>query len=185
MSKPRVTVELEPRLKGLMRRAQAGDAQAWRELLSELAERLDGFFARRLGPAHVGDLEDLVQETLLAIHRRRATYDPGQPFTAWAYAIARYKLIDHWRRRRIRNHVPLEFVEETLWAEPDEGAEARLDLERLLVALPERQRQLVRDVKLEGLSMAEAGARAGMSEGAAKVAVHRAMLVLAARSREA
>lgn len=178
-----MTVDLEPRLNALMRRAQAGEAAAWRELLSELAERLAVYFGRRLSQDHAADLEDLVQETLLAIHRRRATYDPNQPFTAWAYAVARYKLIDFWRRRRIRGHVPLEFVEDSLWEEPDLSAEARLDLERLLVVLPERQQRLVRDVKIEGLSLAEAGARAGISEGAAKVALHRAMAALSARTR--
>ncbi|HET6970782.1 MAG TPA: sigma-70 family RNA polymerase sigma factor, partial [Phenylobacterium sp.] len=92
-----MSVDLEPRLNALMRRAQAGEAAAWRELLSELAERLAVYFGRRLSQDHAADLEDLVQETLLAIHRRRATYDPGQPFTAWAYAVARYKLIDYLR----------------------------------------------------------------------------------------
>lgn len=174
-------IDLEIRLSALMRRAQGGEAAAWRDLLRELAERLGAYFGRRLGPAHAADLEDLVQETLLAIHRRRATYDAAQPFTAWAYAIARYKLIDFWRRRRLRAHLPLESVEETLWEEPDLSAEARLDLERALMILPERQQRLVRDVKIEGLSLAEAGARAGISEGAAKVALHRAMGVLAAR----
>jgi RNA polymerase sigma-70 factor (ECF subfamily) len=178
-----VSVDLEPRLNALMRRAQAGEASAWRELLAELAERLSVYFGRRLAQDHAADLEDLVQETLLAIHRRRATYDPSQPFTAWAYAVARYKLIDFWRRRRVRGHVPLEFVEDTLWEDADLSAEARLDLERLLVTLPERQQRLVRDVKIQGLSLAEAGARAGMSEGAAKVALHRAMAALAARAR--
>ena len=175
-------VDLELRLHALMRRAQAGEAAAWRALLTELYERLGVYFGRRLGPAHAADLEDLVQETLLAIHRRRVTYDASQPFTAWAYAIARYKLIDFWRRNRIRGTVPLEAVEGTLWEEPDLSAEARLDLEKALAVLPARQQKLVRDVKIEGLSLAEAGARAGISEGAAKVALHRAMMALAAKA---
>ena len=173
--------EVETRLNLLMRRAQAGDAAAWRQALGELSTRLTQYFSRRLSPEHAQDLEDLVQETLLAIHTRRVTYDPAQPFTAWAYAMARYKLIDFWRRRRTRGHVPLESVEDTLWA-PDDGApEARLDLERMLAILPERQRHLLWDVKITGLSLAEAGGRAGMTEGAAKVALHRAMAALTLR----
>lgn len=179
-----MTVELETRLKALMRSAQAGDTAAWRELLGELAQRLTVFFARRLGPDRAADTEDLVQETLLAIHRRRATYDAAQPFTAWAYAVARYKLIDFWRRRRIRAALPLESFEDSLWAPPDASSDARLDLERVLDVLPERQQRLVRDVKIVGLSLAEAGARAGMTEGAAKVSLHRAMAALTARMRE-
>lgn len=164
-----------------MRRAQAGEAAAWRLLLNELSQRLSIYFARRLGAEHTADLEDLVQETLIAIHTRRVTYDAAQPFTAWAYAIARYKLIDYWRRRKIRVHVPLEHVEDSLWEAPDLSGESRMDLERILADLPERQRRLIADVKIEGLSLAEAGARAGISEGAAKVALHRAMTTLVAR----
>lgn len=177
-----MTADLEPRLRALMRRAQEGDAGAWRELLGDLSHRLTAYFTRRLGPGQDADVEDLVQDTLLAIHRRRVTYDAAQPFTAWAHAIARYKLIDFWRRRRLRVHVPLATVEDSLWAPPD-GAEARMDLERVLTLLPERQQRLVRDVKIEGLSLAEAGARAGVSEGAAKVALHRALAALTARMR--
>jgi RNA polymerase sigma-70 factor (ECF subfamily) len=112
----------------------------------------------------------------MAIHRRRMTYDPAQPFSAWAYAVARYKLIDHWRRGRIRKHVPIDDVVDWLAdsSTAEEGA-TRADLDRILATLPERQRQLIRDVKLSGLSLAEAGAKAGMTEGAAKVALHRAM----------
>jgi RNA polymerase sigma-70 factor (ECF subfamily) len=178
-----VTIEIEPRLNALMRRAQAGEAAAWRELLGVLSGRLTIYFGRRLSTAQAADLEDLVQETLLAIHRRRETYDPAQPFTAWAHALARYKLIDFWRRRRLRVHVPLDDAAEALWSAPDAGAEARMDLDRVLGGLPERQRTLVRDVKVEGLSLAEAGARAGISEGAAKVSLHRAMAALTARMR--
>ncbi|MBJ7411906.1 MAG: sigma-70 family RNA polymerase sigma factor [Phenylobacterium sp.] len=173
--------EVEQRLKALMLRAQAGDGQAWRELLTLLSARLAVYFRRRLGADLADEADDLVQETLLAVHGRRMTYDPSQPFTAWAYAVARYKLIDHWRRRRVRRHVPLDEVAETLWAEADGGAEAAADLDRLLGDLPARQEQLVRGVKIEGLSLAEAGARFGMTEGAAKVSLHRALKALMAK----
>lgn len=173
-----VAADLEDHLRALMVRGQAGDAGAWRELLSALSRQLRGYFSRRLDSA--ADVEDLVQEALMAIHRRRMTYDPGQPFTAWAHAVARYKLIDHWRRNRIRKHVPIDDVSDWLAADgvdAEQGA-VRADLDRVLSVLPERQRALVRDVKIEGLSLAEAGARMGVSEGAAKVALHRAMKAL-------
>ena len=169
---------LEDRLKALMLRGQAGDTAAWRELLSLLGGRLRIFFARRM-EAGSADVEDLVQETLLAVHRRRMTYDPSQPFTAWAHAVARYKLIDHWRRNRVRKHVPIDDVAD--WLSDDSTAEegtVRADLDKVLSVLPDRQRMLVRDVKIEGLSLAEAGKRMGVSEGAAKVALHRAMKLL-------
>ncbi|HEX4097595.1 MAG TPA: sigma-70 family RNA polymerase sigma factor, partial [Caulobacteraceae bacterium] len=76
----------------------AGETEPYRRLLDELSRLLRAFYGRRCPPGM--DAEDLVQETLIAVHTRRATYDPGQPFTAWAYAIARYKLIDALRRGR-------------------------------------------------------------------------------------
>jgi len=173
-----VPAEVEDQLKTLMVRGQAGDPAAWNELLTRLSKQLRGYFARRMETGSA-DVEDLVQETLLAIHRRRMTYDPGLPFSAWAYAVARYKLIDHWRRSRVRKHVPIDDVVDWLTdsSSAEEGA-IRADLEKILADLPDRQRHLVRDVKITGLSLAEAGARAGMSEGAAKVALHRAMKTL-------
>jgi RNA polymerase sigma-70 factor (ECF subfamily) len=173
--------DTEARLKALMLRGLDGDAAAYRVLLSLLNGRLRVYFARRMGDAP-GDVEDLVQETLMAVHTRRATYDRAQPFTAWAFAVARYKLIDHWRRRRVRMAVPLDdYVEVLASTDPEPGA--AMDLDRLLDTLPARQSALVRDVKIEGLSLAEAGARAGVSEGAAKVALHRALKTLTERMR--
>ncbi|MFC3068233.1 sigma-70 family RNA polymerase sigma factor [Phenylobacterium soli] len=163
----------------LMLRAQDGDAAAWRALLVQLQKRLTAYFARRLSGDLAVDVDDLVQETLIAMHTRRVTYDPAQPFTAWTHAIARYKLIDFWRRRSRRPHVALDDVADGLWAEGDqEAADAAADLDRLLASLPERQQGLIRDVKIEGLSLAEAGAKQGMSEGAAKVSLHRALKAL-------
>jgi RNA polymerase sigma-70 factor (ECF subfamily) len=175
--------ELEARLKGLMLRGLDGDAQAHRELLRLLSERLRAYFARRMSQAPA-EVEDLVQDTLLAVHTRRASYDRALPFTAWAHAIARYKLLDHWRRRRLRLTLPLEDYAELLSA-PAAPVDDGLDLTRALAALPARQQALVEAVKLRGLSLAEAGAQAGMSEGAAKVALHRALKALAGRLRHA
>lgn len=173
----------ETRLKALMLRGLDGDTAAYRECLAVLGDRLRAYFMRRMAGAP-GDVEDLVQETLLAVHLKRSTWDSAQSFTAWAHAVARYKLIDHWRRRKIRQTLPIEDHVEFLAAdEPDPGV--GLELDRALATLPERQRMLVSDVKLTGLSLAEAGARMGISEGAAKVALHRALKALAERMRRA
>ena len=165
---------MEAQLKALMVAAQAGDRSAQTQLLTLLAGRLRAFFIRRLAD-DVSQAEDLVQETLLAIHVKRATFDPKQAFTPWAYAIARYKLIDCIRRSGGRRAIPLEDAGDLLAAEnPEEGA-VRRDVASLLDRLPPRQRALMRDVKLHGLSMEEAAGRAGMSVTAAKVSVHRGM----------
>ena len=170
--------DVEPRLKALMLVALGGDATSYRTLLAELTPHLRAFFKRRLGSA--ADAEDLVQETLIAIHTKRATYDPALPFTAWLHAIARYKLIDHFRRSKIRRTLPLEDAESLFAEEEAESAGAKRDVERLLARLPESKRELVRQVKLEGLSTAEAAARTGLSESNVKVGVHRALKALSA-----
>ena len=170
--------EAEPRLKALMVAALDGDAAAYRMLLAALVPHLRAYFARRLG-SHA-DAEDLVQETLIAIHTKRASYDRTLPFTAWLHAIARYKLIDHFRRARLRRTLPIEEADSVFTEEEGESVSARRDVEKLLAALPENKRRLVRQVKIEGLSTAEAAQASAISQSAVKVGVHRALKTLSA-----
>ncbi|MBV9756346.1 MAG: sigma-70 family RNA polymerase sigma factor [Alphaproteobacteria bacterium] len=172
----------EAELKSLMVAALAADRAAYRLLLGHARERLQMFFRRRLleRPA---DVDDLVQETLIAIHTRRETFDTAQPFTPWMYAIARYKLVDYLRRSGRAITVPLEQAEELSVADAGAAADARRDLEQALARLPERSRSLLGSVKLQGLSVAEAAARHGMSESAVKVGIHRSLRRLAAQLR--
>lgn len=74
-----------------MEDALGGDRIAYRTLLTEITPWLKRFFSRRL-PPHL--IEDALQETLLGIHHKRHTYDPGRPFVAWAYAIAKHRWMD-------------------------------------------------------------------------------------------
>ena len=173
--------DLEARLRALMLASLAGDAAAYRTLLSELSQHLRRYYARRLDSALAASGEDLVQETLMAVHSRRLTYDPTQRFTAWVYALARYKMIDLFRRQRLRMTVPLE-DDAAIFAR-DEAADtsARMDINTVLDTIPERPRELIRQVKIEGASIAEAAARVGMTETAAKVSIHRGLKALAAR----
>lgn len=171
----------EPELRALMVAGLDGDARAYRALLGDLRLRLSVFFARRLGGSG-GEAEDLVQETLVAIHTRRETYDRRQPFTPWLFAIARYKLADHFRRAGRRATAPLDEASLEIAVEGGAAAaDARRDVETALAALPERTRALLRLLKIEGASIAEAAERFDMSEGAVKVAAHRAMKRLALR----
>jgi RNA polymerase sigma-70 factor (ECF subfamily) len=172
----------EDELRSLMLAGLAGDSDAYRTLLEALRTRLRAYYRRRLGE-QTAEAEDLVQESLIALHTRRATYDPAQPVTAWVYAIARYKLVDHYRRTGRRRDVPLDVAEEIAVDDESEAVHARRDLERGLADLPQRTRELLRSVKLDGTPVAEVAARAGMSEGAVKVAVHRGLTRLAARLR--
>ncbi len=172
----------EDELKTLMVRSLAGERAAYAELLRRLNSHLRAYFVRRLGRA--ADAEDLLQETLIAMHARRSTYDPTRPFTAWVHAIARYKLIDHYRRTKRRAEDPLDDPADLFASEDSNAAEAHLDVERLLGGLPLKTQKLIRDVKLEGLSTAEAAARHGISESAVKVGVHRGLKTLAGRIGE-
>ena len=157
----------------------AGEAEPYRRLLEELSGLLRGFYGRRCPPGI--DAEDLVQETLIAVHTRRATYDAGQPFTAWAYAIARYKMIDALRRSRPHLRAPQEEADALFVPAGADAAMAARDLERVMTELPPRTRDLIHDVKVEGLSTREAAEKHGMSESAVKVAVHRGLKSLSSK----
>ncbi len=153
--------------------AQAGDAGKYRMLLTALTGHLRSYFRRRLSDH--GAAEDAVQETLIAIHTHRATYDPGLPFTAWVHGIARYKLIDEYRRVKRRATVPLDEASDLFSRDETEAAAARRDVSKLLARLPKPKRRLVEQIKLDGSSVAEVAAEHGMSESAVKVNVHRAI----------
>ena len=175
------TVELE--LKNLMVAGLDGDATAYRLLLERLSRHLRGYYKGRL--ARIGrsaaEAEDLVQEALLAIHTQRHTYDPDEPLTPWVHAIARYKLIDHLRRTRASlADVPIDAAADITAQDDHVGAESAYDLHRLLSRLPQKMRRAIQCVKLDGLSVAEAARRCGMSEAAVKVSVHRGLRALAA-----
>ena len=176
----------EDRLKDFLVRGLAGDGAAYHRFLGELSGHLRAFLRRRLARMP-DDVEDVVQETLLAVHNQRHTFDAAQPLTAWVHAIARYKLVDFLRRRSRRDLLtePLDDELEVLSSADADAAEARRDLARLLETLPERQRMPIVYVKVQGLSVIEAARLTGMSASAVKVAVHRGLKALAAKIRDA
>ncbi|MFF7706956.1 sigma-70 family RNA polymerase sigma factor [Pseudomonas sp. NPDC007930] len=170
----------ERELQQLLLRAMDGDAQAYQVFLTALGGHLRGFLRRRLA-RRPEEVEDLLQEVLLAVHNARHTYRPEQPLTAWVQAIARYKLFDHLRHyaRREALQQPLEEGDDLFAAELAEPAQASRDLGRLLEHLPERQRLPIIHVKLEGLSVEETSRLTGMSGSAVKVGIHRGLKALA------
>ena len=172
---------IETRLRGLMLAALDGDAAAYRRLLAELGKHLRPYFTRRLNAAHASHAEDLVQETLLAVHARRMTYDRDRPFTAWLHAVAHHKFVDHVRRHAIRPTVALDDDAPVFARDDSAAAAARMDVDTVLATVPARTEALIRQVKVEGASIAEAAAAAGMSETAAKVSIHRGLKALTAR----
>ena len=146
----------EERLRGLLVRGLGGDAVAYHAFLKDLGAHLRAFLRRRLG--HLPDeVEDLVQESLLAVHNQRHTYNASQPLTAWVHAIAKYKLVDLMRRRQSRELLtePLDDENDVFSSADADAAEARRDIGKLLLQLPDRQRVPIVCMKLEGRSAAE------------------------------
>lgn len=186
-------VDLEPAedaLHFLFMAGLAGDNAAYADFLGRSSARLRAYFRRRL-VGRPDDVEDLVQETLLAIHLQRHTYRPAIPVTAWLHAIARHKLIDLWRRLGARAEVAAldddEAAEHDAPALADASAgafEARRDLLVLLAGLPDRFRLPIVHVKIEGRSIAETALLTGLSEASVKVGVHRGLKLLARRVRK-
>ena len=178
----------EAELRALMISGLDGDAAAHRTLLENLSSRLRGYFQGQLNRIGRGpvEAEDLVQEALIAIHTRRHTYDPGQLFTPWVYAIARYKFVDYLRREKASmRDLPIEETKEPLKSSDNSGqVESSLDLERLMAGLAPKVRQTIQAVKLDGLSVSEAAAQCGMSESNVKVTVHRGLKAMARLIRE-
>ncbi len=158
-----------------MVRAQSGDGDAYRALLDDLGPAVLSFLSRRVNDRD--DLADAYQDTFLALHRARHTYQPSRPIEPWLFAIARNVAADYGRRRRRRvgheilmDHTPERAVE----AERDMSAQ----LEAALRRLPNRQREALQLLKFQGLSITEAAAVAGTTPGALKVRAHRAYVAL-------
>lgn len=153
----------------LIARVRAGDKRAYREFLAEAAMVVRRQLAHKIGGD--GELEDIVQEVLIACHDKHHTLDPGRPVGPWLRAIAGYKLVDHWRKRG-RSPLVLDDKAEVTVAADDL---AEMDVAALLGELPEAQAEAIRLTHIEGLTGEEASARAGIGLSAMKLRVHRGM----------
>jgi RNA polymerase sigma factor (sigma-70 family) len=163
----------------MMVAAQGGDASTYHRLLSEVAAWLRRYYARRLPPAMI---DDAIQDTLLAIHEKRHTYDPTRPFGAWLAAIARYKWIDALRSLKTR---PTEALDDDIPVpDHEEAITSARSLERLLATLKPAQSHVIRLVKLHGLSVEEASKATGQSATLVKVNIHRGLKRLTSLLRD-
>ncbi|MCP5059154.1 MAG: sigma-70 family RNA polymerase sigma factor [bacterium] len=163
-----------------MRRAQEGDAAAYRALLTELDGVLRAYLTRVIGEASLA--EDGVHETLIAVHKARHTWDSSRPFRPWLMAIARHKAIDVLRRgRNVRDATASHVDEERVQLEAEKRAteenrpEAALEVDRLLARLPDPFREAIVLTKLEGRTVEDAARQAAISTTAMRSRVHRAM----------
>ncbi len=160
----------------LMLKAQGGDALAYKQLLQEIMPVLRRFLARRL--FNKQNVEDTVQETLMAIHTVRHTYRPEQPFERWLYGVARHKVLDAMRRyyRRDINEILDETGETFSFLAANNKEEGDVeDLNKALAQLPRTQRKVITMAKIEGHSLSEVAKAMNMSETAVKVTVHRGL----------
>lgn len=162
-------------LSRLMAMVQQGDRLAYMTLLGECQKWLTRYFSKRIAPAAV---DDLVQDTLISLHRKRATYEPSRPFLPWLAAIARYRWVDQLRKSYRADET--ELVEQLGGISEEPGIVARISIDRLLAYLPEKQADVIRLVKIDGLSISEAALRTGQSEPLVKVNIHRGLKRLAA-----
>jgi RNA polymerase sigma-70 factor (ECF subfamily) len=166
---------------GLMRAAVGGDGAAYERLLKAMAPILRSVARRGLVRAgrSEAEAEDVVQETLLAIHLKRHTWDAGRPIGPWVRAIAHNKLIDHLRRRGNRVDVPIDGFEDVLSAPDNTSPVETRDVEPYLDGLPTRQRDVVRCILWEEISIRDTATRLKMTEGAVRVALHRGLAAIA------
>lgn len=169
----------EALLAGLLRSAIVGDERDYARFLERTAALVRGFARRRIADGTV-DAEDIVQETLLAIHLKRHTWIADAPVLPWVYAIARFKIVDAYRRRGRRVEIDLDDVTETL-AQPEEDRVSDRDVGRALDGLAPGQRGVVAAITVEGHSIGETARRLGMTETAVRVALHRGLTAIARR----
>src|SRR5215813_9663923 len=174
----------ERHLAALMRAAQAGDRQAYSALLRALLPLIREAVRHRFTFLQPHDIDDLVQDILLSLHTSRATYDPSRAFLPWLGAIVRNRMADGARRyiRRAAHEVAAEQPLETFPAQAANmsatGYGDRQALAQAMTALSPGQRQAIELMKLQEMSLKEAAAVTGMTIGALKVSVHRAMAAL-------
>jgi RNA polymerase sigma-70 factor (ECF subfamily) len=169
----------EIELARLMRAAIAGDERAYIEFLRRAACLVRGFARRKVVQSGI-DPEDVVQETLLAVHMKRATWRDDAPVTPWLYAIARYKLIDAFRRRGRCEEIEIDEIAE-IAAEPQTETARDWEIDRALAGLTPGQRSVVAAVSVDGRSIGETARNLGMSETAVRVALHRGLAEIAKR----
>lgn len=167
----------------LLRAGMEGDARSYRAFLSAISPVIRGIVrarGRMLGDAQC---EDVVQDVLMAVHTKRHTWRQDAPLRPWLYAITRHKVVDAFRARGAAIDVPVEDFSDVLEAPADVDPTERRDMEKLIGMLDDRSAGIVRLIGFEGHTTAETGEKLGMSEGAVRVALHRAFKTLS-RLRE-
>jgi RNA polymerase sigma factor (sigma-70 family) len=164
----------------LLAEANSGDSRAYASFLRTITPVLRGVVRAKAGGLGEAICEDVLQEVLLAVHLKRHTWQVGAPVRPWLYAIARYKVVDAFRARGGKVEVPIEDFDDVIAAEAGPDPTEAADMAKMIGLLDDRSGRLVRMIGIEGSSAAEAGQALNMTEGAVRVALHRAFKTLAA-----
>jgi len=166
-------------LAALMRQSLAGDQRAYTSLLQETSRLLRPYLTKRLSLA--GEVDDLLQEILISIHKARHTYDGNRPYKPWMYAIANFRLQDHLRAHysdQLHHAGDLSELEEFLHEPVTESAISYESISGEVEKLPDKQAAILRLMHQEGYTAKEVAGKIGMTESAVKVAAHRAYKIL-------
>lgn len=167
----------------LMRAAIAGDGRAYARFLRIATPVLRCVIRAKGSNLTREHHEDILQDVLLALHRKRDTWEVGRPVRPWLYAIARHKVVDAFRARCTAVHVQITDFEDVLAAEDGPDPLAERDVTSLIGRLDRRSADIVRAIELEDERTATVGERLGMTEGAVRVALHRAIKRMSAIAR--
>jgi RNA polymerase sigma factor (sigma-70 family) len=163
----------------LLKAANAGDARSYARFLQAVTPVLRGVVRAKGGSLGASDCEDVLQEVMLAIHLKRHTWQPDAPVRPWLYAITRYKVVDAFRARGRGIDLPIEDFADVLAADAGPDPTEAADMTKMIGMLDGRSAQIVRKIGVEGAGVAETGQALAMSEGAVRVALHRALKTLA------
>ena len=163
----------------LLTAANTGDGRAYARFLQTVTPVLRGVVRAKGAGLGEAACEDVLQDVLLAIHLKRHTWQPGAPVRPWLYAITRYKVVDAFRARGRRIDLPIEDFADDLPADAGPDPTEAADMAKMIGMLDGRSAEIVRKIGLEGASVAETGRALTMSDGAVRVALHRAFKTLA------
>lgn len=175
-----MNAEDDTSLDDLLRSANRGNQRDYADFLRRVTPIIRGIARSRAGGLGADVCEDIVQDTLLALHQKRQTWREDLPLRPWLYAIVRYKVVDAFRARGRRIHLPIEDFAEILPAEPAVDPTERGDAERMIGQLDDRSARILRAIGFEGASIQDTSSALDMTETAVRVALHRGLKKLAA-----
>lgn len=166
-------------LQSLMHLAQTGDKKAYASLLVKCTYLLKGYLINKL--SSIDEVDDVVQEILVSLHKARHTYDKSRPFKPWLFSIAKFRLYDYLRKIYKNSDNKTTYLNEVAVNSDLAVTKEAESYEELYIAidkLPAKQAKIIKLMKIDGYTAKEVGIKLDMSESAVKVTAHRAYKTL-------